>query len=218
MAIQDMDNTRRYTKFKRHVNESHERVNADTVNRIQRDIQEGQEERNIIKDAAFQERICTIFNNNLYANAMFIDPIENGNYINMLHSENIALDGERYRCSLDDTKKKGILQSKVIYSIYGEEIGLNDFFLITSEYVPTGASIKYYLILHNGQKHEITPNVLKRPLHLHENIQYGFALEAQVSPNALGESPVINDYAILYWDAQVEKNLGLINPDLQRFP
>lgn len=218
MAIQDMDNKRRYTQYKRHVNESHERINADTVNTIQKDIQYAQEDRHIIKDQAFQERIYTIFNNNLFVNAMFIDPVENGNYINMLHSSNIKLDGELYRVSLDKKDTPGIMLGRSIHSAYGEEIGLNDFFLITNEYVPTGSSIKYYLVMHNGEKHEITPNVLKTPLHLAESIRYGFTLEADIKPNALNESPVINDYAVLYWDEQVEKNLGLINPDLQRFP
>jgi hypothetical protein len=218
MAIQDMDSTRKYTKYKRHTNEASERIQAETINTIQKDTQEAQVDRNIIKDVAFQERVYTIFNNNLYVNAMFVDPYENGNYIQMLHSKNIKLDEKLYNISLDDKNTEGYIQSCHIASVHGDEIGINDFFLVTNQYIPVGASIEYYLQLNNGQRYQIKENSLKTPLHFTENITYGINLVTVLKPNALGESPIINDYALLYWDEQVEKNLGLINPDLQRFP
>ena len=66
MPLQDYDKNRQYTKYKRHVNESHERVNAKTINTIQKDINTQQQETNAIKDTAFEERVYTIFNNNHY--------------------------------------------------------------------------------------------------------------------------------------------------------
>lgn len=59
---------------------------------------------------------------------------------------------------------------------------------------------------------------IKLPLHLTKNITQGFVLVAQFTPNQLNEYPVLNGYGILYWDAQVEANYGLTNPDLMRFP
>ena len=73
MALNEFDNKRHYTKYKRHVNESHERVNAATVNRLQDDLAAQQQTTNEVKDITFEERIYTIFNNNLYTNAMFVD-------------------------------------------------------------------------------------------------------------------------------------------------
>ena len=64
--------------------------------------------------------------------------------------------------------------------MHGEKIELNDFFLITNEYVPIGASIKYYLELENKERYAISPNALKTPLHLSSNIKYGFRLVQQV--------------------------------------
>ena len=61
MAFQDYDKNRQYTKYKRHVNESHERVNADTVNTLQTDLNNQQQETNSVKDTAFEERVYTIF-------------------------------------------------------------------------------------------------------------------------------------------------------------
>lgn len=218
MAMNEMDTTRRYTKYKRHVNDSTERIDAQDVNQIQENINEHQEDTNIIKDTAFQERVYTIFENNLYTNAMFLDVYENGQYINKVDSSNYILDSKLNNVYIDKDHDAGTVTSIRIHSVHGEEIELNDFFLVTNQYVPTGASIKYYLKLMNGESYPISANALKTPLHLSSNIKYGFSLVAQLTKNALGESPIINGYAILYWDAQVEKNYGMTNPDLQRFP
>ena len=218
MAMNEMDTTRRYTKYKRHVNDSTERIDAQDVNQIQENINEHQEDTNIIKDTAFQERVYTIFENNLYTNAMFLDVYENGQYINKVDSSNYVLDSKLNNIYLDKNHDAGTVTSIRVHSVHGEEIELNDFFLVTNQYVPTGASIKYYLKLMNGESYPISANALKTPLHLSSNIKYGFSLVAQLTKNALGESPIINGYAILYWDAQVEKNYGMTNPDLQRFP
>lgn len=218
MAMNEMDTTRRYTKYKRHVNDSTERIDAQNVNQIQENINEHQEDTNIIKDTAFQERVYTIFENNLYTNAMFLDVYENGQYINKVDSSNYVLDSKLNNVYLDKDNNAGTVTSIRVHSVHGEEIELNDFFLVTNQYVPTGASIKYYLKLMNGESYPISANALKTPLHLSSNIKYGFSLVAQLTKNALGESPIINGYAILYWDAQVEKNYGMTNPDLQRFP
>lgn len=218
MAMNEMDTTRRYTKYKRHVNDSTERIDAQDVNQIQENINEHQEDTNIIKDTAFQERVYTIFENNLYTNAMFLDVYENGQYINKVESSNYILDSKLNNVYIDKDHDAGTVTSIRVHSVHGEEIELNDFFLVTNQYVPTGASIKYYLKLMNGESYPISTNALKTPLHLSSNIKYGFSLVAQLTKNALGESPIINGYAILYWDAQVEKDYGMTNPDLQRFP
>lgn len=218
MAMNEMDTTRRYTKYKRHVNDSTERIDAKDVNQIQQNINEHQEDTNIIKDEAFQERVYTIFENNLYTNAMFLDVYENGEYIDKVNSNNHMLDSKLNNVYVNKDEDSATITSIRIHSVHGEEIELNDFFLITNQYVPVGASIKYYLKLMNGERYPISANALKTPLHLSSNIQYGFSLVAELTKNALGESPIINGYSILYWDAQVEKDYGLTNPDLQRFP
>ena len=218
MALNEHDNTRQYTKYKRHVNESNERVDASTVNALQEDLNIQQKETNEVKDKAFEERIYTIFNNNLYANAMFVDYYKTGEYLNLNESLAVQLDYNKSQLSLKPDKMFGTAISTTIYSVHGEDIEINDFFLITNEYVPQGASIKYYLQTFTGERWPILPNALKLPLHLTENLKYGFKVVIEMKANALQESPVLNGYAILYWDAQVEKNYGMTNPDLMRFP
>lgn len=216
MGLNDLDTTRRYTKYKRHVNDSSERIDAKDINQIQQNINEYQEDTNIIKDTAFQERVYTIFENNLYANAMFLDVYENGEYIDKTKSNGYLLNSKLKNVFADLNSPSAIITSTTIHSAHGTEIGLNDFFLVTNEHIPVGASIKYYLRLLTGERYPITANALKTPLHLPSNIS-GFNIVIELIKNALGESPTINGYAVLYWDSQVEKNYGMTNPDLQRF-
>lgn len=217
MALNDLDNKRQYTKYKRHVNESNERVDAKTVNKLQEDLSTQQQETNAVKDTAFEERIYTIFNNNLYTNAMFVDYFKTGEYVNMNESSNIAFDYPKTQLSIDNNTT-GTAISTLIHSVHGADVELNDFFLITNQYVPVGAEIKYYLETHTGERWPILPNKLKLPLHLTQNLKYGFKVIIDMKANALGETPLVNGYAILYWDAQVEANYGITNPDLMRFP
>ena len=102
MALGDYDNKRQYTKYKRHVNESHERVDAGTVNALQDDLNVQQKDTNEVKDTAFEERVYTIFNNNLYVNAMFIDSFKTGEYINRNESQDgIKVDTNNSQLTLE---------------------------------------------------------------------------------------------------------------------
>ena len=144
MALNEFDNKRQYTKYKRHVNESKERVNAETVNQLQSDLNAQQQETNEVKDNAFEERIYTIFNNNLYTNAMFVDYFKTGNYLNMNESSNVKINHSKTQLSIDNNTT-GTAASIIVQSVHGADIELNDFFLIANENIPVGAEIKYYL-------------------------------------------------------------------------
>ena len=218
MPLQDYDKTRQYTKYKRHVDDSNEKVNAGTINKIQSDINEQQHETNLVKDTAFEERVYTIFNNNLYTNAMFVDYYKQGQYLNLNESDNVEINFEKTQLSLKAGSKSGTAISSKIYSVHGSDIEMNDFFLITNQAVPVGAEIKYYLETNKGERWPILANALKLPLHLTENIKNGFKVVAELKSNSLGESPLLNGYAVLYWDAKVEEDYGMTNPDLKRFP
>ena len=218
MPLQDYDKTRQYTKYKRHVDDSNEKVNAGTINKIQSDINEQQHETNLVKDTAFEERVYTIFNNNLYTNAMFVDYYKQGKYLNLNESDNVEINFEKTQLSLKAGSKSGTAISSKIYSVHGSDVEINDFFLITNQDVPVGAEIKYYLETNKGERWPILANALKLPLHLTENIKNGFKVVAELKSNSLGESPLLNGYAVLYWDAKVEEDYGMTNPDLKRFP
>ena len=218
MPLQDYNKTRQYTKYKRHVDDSNEKVNAGTVNKIQSDINEQQHETNLVKDTAFEERVYTIFNNNLYTNAMFVDYYKQGQYLNLNESDNVEINFEKTQLSLKAGSKSGTAISSKIYSVHGSDVEMNDFFLITNQDIPVGAEIKYYLETNKGERWPILANALKLPLHLTENIKNGFKVVAELKSNSLGESPLLNGYAVLYWDAKVEEDYGMTNPDLKRFP
>lgn len=218
MALNEQDPKRQYTRYKRHVNNSHEKVDANTVNQLQNDLNKQQIETNIVKDTAFEERVYTIFHNNLYTNAMFLDLFRTGEYLNLYESNHIKIIPEKTQLTLEQNQKTGTAISKTIQSVHGADIVINDFFLITNEQIPIGASIKYYLETYTGERYPISANTLKLPMHLTEGLSYGFKIVIEFAANALGEIPSLNGYAILYWDSQVEANYGMTNPDLMRFP
>ena len=192
MPLQDYNKTRQYTKYKRHVDDSNEKINAGTVNKIQSDINEQQHETNLVKDTAFEERVYTIFNNNLYTNAMFVDYYKQGQYLNLNESDNVEINFEKTQLSLKAGSKSGTAISSKIYSVHGSDVEMNDFFLITNQDVPVGAEIKYYLETNKGERWPILANALKLPLHLTENIKNGFKVVAELKSNSLGESPLLN--------------------------
>lgn len=218
MPMNDYNEKRQYTKYKRHVNNAHEIVSANVVNKLQDDLNTQQVETNKVKDTAFEERVYTIFDNNLYTNAMFLDALRTGEYINMTASADIVVDFEKSQVALKTGAVSGVMTSTNIFSVHGPAIQLNDFFLIADEDIPLGAEMKYFLESYNGERWPISPNALKTPLHLTQNLEYGFKVIIEIRANALGETPKLNGYAVLYWDAKVEENYGMTNPDLQRFP
>ena len=218
MAFNENNNKRQYTQYKRHVNDSSEKINAQTINKIQSDVNEIQRQDTDIKDKAFEERVYTILDNNLYCNSCSIDYFKNAEKINLNESDNICILDNTSQLSLKDNTVPGTFKSQRIYSPYGPEIKMNDFFLITSQEVPIGASIIYYLETSTGERWPLEANEIKLPLHLTKDLTQGFTLVAEFKPNQLNEYPVLNGYGILYWDAQVEANYGLTNPDLMRFP
>lgn len=218
MAFNDFENNKQYTKYTRHVDDSKERVKAESINKIQEDVASQQHESNKIKDKAFEERVYTIFNNNLYTNAMFKDILVNGEYINLTDSSNVEFNPELQVLTLKNNALIGEMKSSLITSVHGPEIELNDFFIISNEYIPLGASIKYYIETIAGERYPITQNALKLPMHLVKSLEGGFRVIIVLSANGLEEKPYVSGYAVLYHDAQVEADYGLTNPDLQRFP
>lgn len=219
MALNEFNNKRQYTKYKRHVDNANEIISANTINTIQNDLNTQQIESNKIKDTAFEERIYTIFDNNLFANAMFIDSLKTCEYANMNESNNVNINYEMSQLSLSSPSLlSGTFTSTKIESVHGSSIPLNDFFLIADEDIPVGAKINYYLETYLGDRWPISANVLKTPMHLTNPIEYGFKVIIELKANALGETPKLNGYAVLYWDSKVEENYGITNPDLQRFP
>ena len=218
MAMYENIPKRQYTQYKRHVNDSGERIDAKTVNTIQENINVTQIDSNDIKDKTFEERVYTILENNLYCNSCTIDYFRNGEKINDNESNNINLDINKRQVQIKDTSRPATFISQTIQSPHGSDIELNDFFLVVNHEIPVGSSIKYYIETYTGERWPLKANEVKLPLHLSKNITNGFTFIAELTPNQLGETPVINGYSVLYWDAQVEANYGLTNPDLMRFP
>ncbi len=205
-----------YTKFQRHVNNSNEVVNADHINVVQQAVNEAESNIVSLRDYDFMDKVMTTFENNLYANSMFANEINDQEYIDGTLSKNISYINEERSIIVNNASGAGELITTTIQSSLGDGAFLNDFFLVVDQYVPVGASINYFLINQAGDKYPINPNTPKTPLHVYANIT-GFKIKAEMTKNALGETPKIFALAVLFFDSAVEAGYGLTNPDLQRF-
>ena len=55
-------------------------------------------------------------------------------------------------------------------------------------------------------------------MHLKEELEAGFNVVIEMQANGVGEKPQLHGYAVIFWDAAVEADYGITDPDLQRFP
>lgn len=213
------DQFRTYTKFTRHVDNAKEVISASDINKIQSAVNTG--ETHIIKLNAndFLQRALFAFDNNFYVNSMFADTLENLQYIDMSRSTNILYNEKEKSLYLGDMSDKGSVITVPMSST--NETPMNDFVLLVDEYIPVGASIKYFLSVNNIDFYPIKANDVNNPNHF--NVEYdpgsilNLILRIELTKNFAGESPRVSGYVVMYNDPVVERSYGLINPDLKRF-
>lgn len=165
-------------------------------------------------DAAFFDRVMFSFENNRYANAIFLNEIKDREYSDFASSHNVEFDPIESSVRLSDIRDTGIYISTELSTSVEKRGLLNDFFLIVDEDVPAGTDILYYLITNYDEVFPIKPNSTI-PLRLEENVlkPISFKIKAVLKPNG-NDEPKLRGLAVLYYDSAVEAQLGLINPDL----
>lgn len=167
-----------------------------------------------IGDAVFFDRVMFNFENNRFVNAIFLNEIKDREYSDFSSSHNIEFNQVESSISLQDKTERGIYLSTKICTTDSVPSLLNDFFLIVDEEVPPGTDILYYLVTNYGEVYPIRPNS-DVPLRLEGegDKPLSFKIKAVLTPNG-NDKPKIRGLAMLYFDEFVERQLGLINPDL----
>lgn len=162
-------------------------------------------------DDTFINSVKISFDNNKYVNSMFVNEIKSREYSDFYLSENVIYNSIESCLKVNDLTKNGIYYSieKCTDETYKSE--LNNFFLVTDEVIPTGCDIIYDIITDDNRSfliksNDTTPLVLKVPC-------YSFKLRAHLCCNGIN-TPVINAFAVLYYDEYVHKAYRLINVDL----
>lgn len=204
-----------YTKFTRHIDNAKEPVSADHVNDVQSSISDAERNINRLHDEQFLDKVMFSFDNNLFVNSLFANETNDRQYTDFTLSSHIQLNENERSIYVDNVSLSGELLTTRIHSSVGGGIPLNDFFLVTDEHIPTGASIKYYLVSDNEEVFPIKPNEVK-PCHMFVRVM-DVRIKAVLTKNALGESPKVYGLSLMFFDPAVEAQYGLTNPDLRRF-
>lgn len=167
-----------------------------------------------IGDAVFFDRVMFNFENNRYVNAIFLNEVKDREYSDFASSHNIEFNQIESSISLQNKEERGIYLSTKICTSDGVPALLNDFFLIVDEDVPPGTDILYYIVTNYGEVYPIRPNH-DIPVRIEGDgpKPISFKIKAVLTPNG-NDVPKIRGLAVLYFDEFVERQLGLVNPDL----
>jgi len=212
----DNENNRVFTKFQRHVNNAAETVSADHIGAVQAALTQAETGISKLRDTQFRERVLDILDNNYYANAMFVNEVNDQSYLDLTLSRNVSFEDEDGSIQLNRGVGTGVVCSTIVQSSLGDGIRLQDFFLVVDHNIPAGSDIRYFLVDREGAKYPLTANETKLPMHVYAEVT-GYRIQAEMRTNAVGESPQIFGMAVLFFDEGVEGEYGLTNPDLQRF-
>lgn len=164
-------------------------------------------------DNTFINSVKISFDNNEYVNSMFINEIKSKEYSDFYLSDNVVYNSIESCLKVKDLTRNGEYYSveKCTDETYKSE--LNNFFLVTDEVIPTGCNITYHIVTNDDRSfliksNDTVPLVLNIPC-------YSFRIRAHLSSNKIN-TPVINGFAVLYYDEYVHKAYRLINVDLSK--
>lgn len=164
-------------------------------------------------DNTFINSVKISFDSNKYVNSMFINEIKDREYSDFYLSENVVYNAVESCLKVKDLTKNGVYYSteKCTDETYKSE--LNSFFLVVDEVIPTGCDIIYHIVTDDNRNfliksNDTVPLVLNVPC-------YSFRLRANLLSNKIN-TPVINSFAVLYYDDYVHKAYRLINVDLSK--
>lgn len=152
------------------------------------------------------------FQNNIIANELFIDNLDNRLYMTELNDTNLNLNDKSI--SLNDNVDVGTCMTTTIHGALGDAKALNQFFLLDDCILPYGSYIDYFIIDDDGKEYPIKANSMN-PFVFKDFIS-SYRIKARLTRNANRETPILKGIAVLCYDQVVEGTYGLTNPDLSR--
>jgi hypothetical protein len=164
-------------------------------------------------DNTFLNSVKISFDNNKYVNSMFVNEVKDREYSDFYLSDNMVYNSIESSLKVKDLTKNGVYYSTEKCTDETYKSQLNNFFLVVDEVIPTGCDIIYHIITDDNRNflikaNDTVPLVLNIPC-------YSFRLKANLLSNKIN-TPVINGFAVLYYDDYVQKAYRLINVDLSK--
>lgn len=210
---------RKFTKYQRHVNNAQEVISADHINTIQKSVNVA--ENNVIDLHAneFLNKTIFVFNNNIYVNQMFVDLFENQQFINMSKSRNSFFDSKERILFVNGDVSETSIYTESLYT--KSDVLPNDFVVMIDCYIPPGANIDVFISTNNKDYYPIRYNDITKPNRIkfknNTSNDFELTLKFKVKKNYQNESPKISGFSVMWFDASVEREYGLTNPDLGQF-
>ncbi|MGO0862144.1 hypothetical protein, partial [Clostridioides difficile] len=109
-------------------------------------------------DNLFFDRILFNFDNNRYANSLFINEFKNKEYSDVQNSSDIKFDFDKTCIYLSEGSSFGEYNSVDIYTHEHKSSSLNNFFLIVDQNIPSGSEVIYYLVTDKKEAFQIRAN------------------------------------------------------------
>lgn len=210
-----MSETYKFTKFTRNVDNANDPITATDSNLVQKAVNSAEKEIINVKSDDFLNDVLFTFDNNLYANSLFIDSMDSMEFLNMIKSSGVEYDGDEKAIRLAAGSNEGYF---ITHRQTGENITLiDDFILMSDVSIPQGGSVEYYLSTNGINFYPMAPNNNKDPLHLGAKAGTQFIMKIVLRRNAQNESPLVQGYSIFFYDEMLEQSYGMVNPDLRRF-
>lgn len=201
------------TKFINHIDNSNEIISAKHVNELATAINQSEKRDIELADEQFRSHVFFSLESSLFANSMFMDDLKTPYKIFKAQCTNLKYIQDESCIQVEDgSERQATFTTVKMSSQYITRIG--EFAIVTDEYVPKGASIKYYISADGYSFFPIKPNISEETvLKVSGN---NIFLRAVLNKNANYESPKLYGWAILYRDPIVDKTHGLANIDLSR--
>lgn len=167
-------------------------------------------------DLQFFDKVMFDFENNRYTNAIFLNELKDKEFSDFGSSHNMIFNNIESCIQLQNPSEQGVYFSTRIRTNEQEIATLNDFFLVVDEDLPAGTDILYYLVTNLNEVFPIRPNNTEpMTIKAKESKPTSFKIKAVFKSNGQ-DIPKLKGLAVLYYDAFVDMQLGLIHPDLRK--
>lgn len=190
----------RYIVLTPHQDNVNEPISAEHINELQDAIVQLQSELQRQSDEDFLNSTLFVLENSTVNNAAIVDDLQTAERFDVANAQNIIHLSEIGAIVLTEGNGAvGIVESKPILNL--TERPFRRLRLVTNEFLPVGASIKYEVSFNNMEYFEITPGDAE-PLDVggEEQLQMTLRITMTATGGELWELPRVDGLAFLYQD------------------
>lgn len=193
-----------FTKFKNHIDNVKETIAATDINKIQVSANTSEDNIAELRQKQFETKVLFEFEHNTHTNALYIDDFSSLVNINASESSNFKYDEKEQSLTCLEKTIPSEIYTKSITSTTGNDSSLNNFYLSADMYIPTGASIDFFVIIEDRRVFPIKANTTKTPLIIKAKTS-SVKIRIVLTANKSGIIPKIYSIALSFVDLSVKE-------------